>query len=202
MKEGVRYVCLDTETTGTLVRKGHRILEIGCVEVIDGVITGNEYHTFLNPECEIDKEAIAVHGITQETVKNEPKFEKIAGDFQSFIENSVLVIHNASFDISFLNNELDLANLHKIENEVIDTLILARKKYVGERASLDALCTKFAVDRASRTLHGALLDAKLLAEVFLQLDKETEIHGKVLKYIMDNNSTRNNYSHLQFVSLA
>ncbi len=202
MKEGVRYICLDTETTGTLVRKGHRVLEIGCVEVIDGVITGSEYHTFLNPECEIDAEAIAVHGITQEKVKNEPKFKDIARDFQNFINNSVLVIHNASFDISFLNNEFDLAGLHKIDNEVIDTLILARRKYIGERASLDALCTKFGVDKTSRTLHGALLDAKLLAEVFLQIDKETEIHSKVLKYIVDNNPVRNDYSSFQFVVLS
>lgn len=202
MRPTTRYICLDTETTGTLVRKGHRILEIGCVEVINGEITGSEYHTFLNPQCEIDAEAIAVHGITKEKVANAPQFGEIGQKFKDFIKNATLVIHNASFDITFLNNELTLSGMPVLDNEVIDTLIVARKKYVGERASLDALCTRFGIDTASRTLHGALLDARLLAEMFICLDRETEVHSKTVKYIVENTPTRNSYTHLQFSTVS
>ena len=202
MKANTRYICLDTETTGTLVKQGHRILEIGCIEIIDNRITERVYHTFLNPEREVDKEAEAVHGITFEKVKNEPKFVNVAEDFLSFIKDSILVIHNAPFDLIFLNTELERAGLPKIENEVIDTLILVRKKYIGERASLDALCKKFEIDATSRTLHGALMDAKLLAEVFIKLDREMEVHLKHINYIVENEFTRADYSAINFVTLS
>ncbi len=201
MKTDVRYICLDTETTGTLVRQGHRVIEIGCVEIINGSVTGKEYRTLLNPERAIDKEAEAVHGITLASVKSAPKFSAVAEEFLSFINNAVLVIHNAPFDTSFINNELQIAGLSNIENEVIDTLVLARKNYIGERASLDALCNKFAIDKTSRTLHGALLDAQLLSHVFLHIDKEMDIHLRKLKYISENTAIREDYSSMNFITL-
>jgi DNA polymerase-3 subunit epsilon len=202
MRPNKRYICLDTETTGTLVKQGHKILEIGCIEIVNNRITEKVYHTFLNPEREVDKEAQAIHGITLEKVKNEPKFSNTAENFLSFIKDSILVIHNAPFDLTFLNTELELAGFPKIENEVIDTLILARKKYIGERASLDALCKKFEIDATSRTLHGALMDAKLLAEVFLKLDQAMEVHLKHINYIVENEFTRADYSAINFVTLS
>jgi len=202
MKPNKRYICLDTETTGTLAKQGHKILEIGCIEIVNNRITEKVYHTFLNPEREVDKEAQAIHGITPEKVKNEPKFSNTAENFLSFIKDSILVIHNAPFDLTFLNTELELAGFPKIENEIIDTLILARKKYIGERASLDALCKKFEIDATSRTLHGALMDAKLLAEVFLKLDQAMEVHLKHINYIVENEFTRADYSAINFVTLS
>lgn len=201
MKNNQRYICLDTETTGTSINKGHRIIEIGCVEIINGEKTGKEYHTFLHPDREIDKEAEAVHGITLEKLKDAPKFSGISQDFLNFIQDSTLIIHNAPFDVTFINNELKIVNLPKITNEIIDTLILARKKYIGERASLDALCKKFEIDTTSRTLHGALLDAQLLAEVFLKIDKEMEVHLQNIKYITENNPIRENYNSINFIKL-
>jgi DNA polymerase-3 subunit epsilon len=181
---------------------GHRIVEIGCVEVIDGKVTGSEYRTLLNPEREVDKDAEAVHGYNLKKLKNEPKFPEIANDFLNFIEDGILVIHNAGFDITFLNNELALSQMARMDNEIIDTLILARKNYTGERASLNALCDKFNVDKTSRTLHGALLDAQLLSHVFCVMATEMEIHLPKPKYIKKNKPKRADYSTLEFVCLA
>lgn len=202
MQNGKRYICLDTETTGTSVIKGHRIVEIGCVEVIDGVITGNEYRTLLNPEREVDKDAETVHGYNLKKLKNQPKFHEIANDFLNFIEGGTLVIHNAGFDVTFLNNELALANMVRMDNDVIDTLILARKNYTGERASLNALCQKFDIDLSGRTLHGALLDAQLLSHVFCIMATQMQIHLPRPKYIKKNKPKREDYSTLEFITLA
>lgn len=202
MKTNERYICLDTETTGISVKNKHKIIEIGCVEVVNGSETGRTYHTYLNPDREIDKEAEGVHGISLDSLQDKPRFNEISADFLKFIANSTLVIHNATFDINFLNYELELCHLTKIENPVIDTLILARKKYVGERASLDALCKKFEVDLSSRNMHGALLDAGLLAKVFIRMDQEFDINIKKIDYIINDNATRKNYSNLKFIDLA
>jgi len=202
MKNNERYICLDTETTGISVKNKHKIIEIGCVEVVNGKETGQTYHAYLNPDREIDKEAQSVHGISLDSLQDKPRFNEIADEFTNFISNSTLVIHNATFDINFLNYELELCGLEKIENPVIDTLILARKKYVGERASLDALCKKFEVDLSSRNMHGALLDAGLLAKVFIRMDQEFDINIKKIKYIVEDEFIREPYDSMNFTVLA
>ncbi len=202
MKQDERYICLDTETTGISIKNKHKIIEIGCVEVVNGKETGRTYHAYLNPDREIDKEAQAVHGISLDSLQDKPRFQEIADDFTQFIANSTLVIHNATFDLNFLNYELELCGLEKIENPVVDTLILARKKYVGERASLDALCKKFEVDLSSRNMHGALLDAGLLAKVFMRMDQEFDINIKKIKYITEDEFIRTPYQDLKFTVLA
>lgn len=202
MKQNERYICLDTETTGISVKNKHKIIEIGCVEIINAKETGRTYHAYLNPDREIDKEAQAVHGISLDSLQDKPRFKEIASDFTKFIANSTLVIHNATFDINFLNYELELCGLEKIENPVVDTLILARKKYVGERASLDALCKKFEVDLSSRNMHGALLDAGLLAKVFIRMDQEFDINIKKIQYIMEDEFVRQSYDAMNFTVLA
>ena len=202
MKQDERYICLDTETTGISVKNKHKIIEIGCVEVVNGKETGRTYHAYLNPDREIDKEAQAVHGISLDSLQDKPRFQEISDDFTKFIANSTLVIHNATFDLNFLNYELELCGLEKIENPIVDTLILARKKYVGERASLDALCKKFEVDLSSRNMHGALLDAGLLAKVFMRMDQEFDINIRKIKYITEDEFIREPYQDLKFTVLA
>lgn len=165
----MRRIFFDTETTGTSVRDGHRIIEIGCVETIDFKKTGKVFHTLLNPEREIDEGATRVHGKTYEMLKNEPKFSEIVDDFNVFIEGAELVAHNAGFDITFANYELSLASKPALRNEVTDSLVTARRFFPGQPASLDALCKRFNVDNSSRTFHGALLDADLLCDVFCKM---------------------------------
>lgn len=201
MRNSIRYLCLDTETTGSNTREKHRVIDIGCVEIIDRIQTGNVYQAFIHPEREIDPGAQAVHGISIESLHNKPKFTQIASDFLTFIKDAVLVIHNAPFDIGFLNYEMSLCNLPAIENEVIDSLTLARKKYPGEKASLDALCKKFGIDTSARIVHGALMDSHLLAQVFIKLSSEMEIHTHHIKYIMDSSFIRNNYTDLDMIKI-
>ena len=166
-----RIVVLDTETTGLSTREGHRIIEIGCVELINRRLTGKRFHTYLNPERKIDDGAIAVHGISNEFLDDKPLFKQISAEFIAFIQNAELVIHNAPFDVGFINNELSLLEDHAITIAdfclVFDTLVYARKKHPGQRNSLDALCKRYGIDNSHRELHGALLDAEILAEVFL-----------------------------------
>jgi len=172
---GMREIVLDTETTGVNPESGDRIVEIGCVELVNHMPTGKTYQVYLNPECQMSEEVIKIHGITNEQVADAPKFAEIADEFLKFIGEDKLVIHNAPFDIKFLNMELQRANRPFIPFErAIDTLPMARKKYPGAQASLDALCKRFSVDASRRTKHGALLDSELLAEVYLAmiLDKE------------------------------
>jgi len=167
----MRQLVLDTETTGLSPQEGHRIIEIGCVEIVERKITGNEYHRLINPQRKIPQGAVNVHGITNKMLRGKPVFTDIASEFLEYIRGAELIIHNASFDLGFLNNELQLldGDWPEIADccEVLDTLALARSLHPGQRASLDAICKLYHVDISQRTLHGALLDAKLLADVYL-----------------------------------
>ncbi|MDD5273607.1 MAG: DNA polymerase III subunit epsilon [Methylovulum sp.] len=167
-----RLVVLDTETTGLNPQEGHRIIEIGCVELVNRRLTGKHFHHYLNPDRKIDEGAIAVHGITNEQVQDKQRFHDIVDEFIAFIDGAELIIHNAPFDVGFLNHELALlkkAGQPKLENycKVFDTLAFARKKHPGQRNSLDALCKRYSIDNSHRELHGALLDSEILADVFL-----------------------------------
>lgn len=169
-----RYVVLDTETTGMPVTDGHRIIEIGCVEVIGRRLTGNHYHVYIQPDREVDEGAIAVHGITDDFLKDKPRFKDIADEFYEFIKGAELVIHNAPFDVGFIENEYALLGQSERTNitdycTVLDTLVMARERHPGQRNTLDALCTRYHVDNSKRELHGALLDAEILADVYLHM---------------------------------
>lgn len=165
-----REIVLDTETTGISAAEGHRIVEIGALELLNRLPTGKTFHAYINPERMMPKEAEAVHGLSDAFLKDKPVFAKIAGDFLAFIGNDMLVIHNAAFDVSFLNAELSYLNKPVIElSRVTDSLGLARRKHPMASNSLDALCRRYGIDNSRRTKHGALLDAELLAEVYLEL---------------------------------
>lgn len=165
----MREIVLDTETTGIDALNGDRIVEIGCVELFNHVATGKHYHTYLNPERDMPAEAEAVHGLSAAFLSDKPLFPAVVGDFLDFIGDAQLVIHNATFDIGFLNAELARIGMGKLTNPVVDTVKIARKRFPGAPASLDALCRRFEIDNSNRTLHGALLDSQLLAEVYLEL---------------------------------
>lgn len=166
----IREIILDTETTGLNPKDGHKIVEIGCIEMIDKVITGKHYHTYINPERDVPEAAYAVHNLHYDFLKKHPKFSDIAADFIKFIDKSTLVIHNAAFDIGFLNHELNLVKYNLLDiTQVIDTLKIARNKFKGAKVNLDALCRRFKIDNRDREYHGALLDAKLLAKVYIEL---------------------------------
>ena len=169
----MRQIVLDTETTGLEPRLGHRIIEIGCVEVIDRKVTGKRYHQYINPEREIDEGAEEVHGISTAFLADKPLFADIVDDFLNFIRGAELVIHNAPFDVGFIDHELNQLNqqnnhVEKIST-VLDTLVLARKMHPGQKNNLDALCKRYDIDNSQRDLHGALLDAEILAETYLAM---------------------------------
>lgn len=171
----MRQIILDTETTGLDPRSGHRIIEIGCVEMINRKLTGNNYHQYIHPDREVEAEAIEVHGITNEFLEDKPKFEAIAHAFFDYIKGAELVIHNAAFDVGFIDHEFALldeaAKFGCVADHcsVVDTLMLARKKHRGQKNNLDALCKRYEIDNGHRTLHGALLDAEILADVYLAM---------------------------------
>jgi len=169
----MRQVVLDTETTGLSTSKGHRIIEIGCLELADRRLTGREFHRFLNPDRDIDQGAEAVHGISRADLETEPRFPEIADEFLAFIKDAELIIHNATFDVGFLEHELKLMKHKKPKIEhhasVLDTLPLAREMHPGQRNSLDALCKRYEVDATKRDVHGALIDSELLANVYLAM---------------------------------
>ena len=169
----MRQIVLDTETTGLSAAQGHRIIEIGCVELINRRLTGREWHRFINPERDIDEGAERVHGISRESLEDKPYFNEIVDEFLDFIRDAELVIHNADFDVGFLDHELALMQhaAPAIEHHaaVLDTLTLARKMHPGQRNSLDALCKRYEVDASKRNVHGALIDAELLANVYLAM---------------------------------
>jgi len=169
-----RQIILDTETTGLDFKTGHRIIEIGCVEMVNRKFTGNEYHTYINPDRDSDEGALRVHGLTAKFLSDKPRFAEIYEDFINFIKDSELLIHNAEFDIGFLDNEIKLVSkdLNTVEKEVFkitDTLQIAREKHPGQRNSLDALVNRYAINGYDRELHGALLDSKILGDVYLSM---------------------------------
>ena len=166
----MRQLILDTETTGISPESGHRVIEIGVVEIIDRRVTGNDYQTYLNPERKIDPASIPIHGITDDFVSDKPKFSEVISEFIDYIEGSEVIMHNAPFDSSFINKELELLGYKdRLEDlcQITDSLTIAREKHPGQRNSLDALINRYEVDGSSRDLHGALIDAKLLARVYL-----------------------------------
>lgn len=173
----MRQIILDTETTGLEFKLGDRVIEIGCVELVGRKLTQRRFHSYLNPERAIDLGAQAVHGLTSEFLQDKPKFAEIVSDFEDYVRGAELVIHNASFDVGFINNELALLGrepLAQICTGVIDTLRLARELHPGRKNSLNALCERYDIDNSGRTLHGALLDAELLAEVYLAMTRGQE----------------------------
>ena len=167
----MRYIVLDTETTGLDPDDGHKIIEIGCIEILNRSITNNTFHKYINPNREIDIEASKIHGLTNSFLRDKPLFEEVYSEFREYISNSPLIIHNAPFDIGFLKKEHSIITVSDdfINNEIIDSLKLARKISPGKKNTLDALCERYSVDNSDRTLHGALLDAKLLAFVYLKM---------------------------------
>jgi DNA polymerase-3 subunit epsilon len=173
----MRQVFLDTETTGLSPAQGHRIIEIAAVEVINRRVTKNHFHVYLNPDREIDAAAQEVHGITLDSLQNKPRFKDVVDEFLDFVADAELVIHNAPFDVSFLNSELgriDRQNLEKTASNIVDTLKMAKDMRPGQRNNLDALCRHFGIDNSKRTLHGALLDAELLADVYMAMTRGQE----------------------------
>ncbi|MEM9732437.1 MAG: DNA polymerase III subunit epsilon [Pseudomonadota bacterium] len=185
----MREIIFDTETTGIKPEEGHRIIEIGAVEMVNRHLTGRTYHQYLNPERDIDQGAFEVHGISLEQVQNEPVFADILDDFWAFFGEGTLVAHNARFDVGFFNAELERVGRPPIDQDrVVDTLSIARFKFPGAKNSLDALCGRFGISNAHRTLHGALLDSELLAEVYIELTggKQTDF----LSSAEENNSRR------------
>jgi len=194
----MKEIILDTETTGLSAREGHRIVEIGCIELDDLTPTQNRFHCYLNPERKVSEKALEVHGYTDEFLSTQKKFSEIVDEFLSFIENKRLVIHNAEFDLSHLNNELALLGKKKLNSEnTIDTLVLARDKFPGSSISLDALCKRFRVDNSKRTQHTALIDCDLLAKVYINLldQKEPTLNFKneVNEKIKINSNNTNQY---------
>ena len=167
-------VVLDTETTGLSVREGHRIVEIGCIELNNLFPTSKKFHCYLNPERKVSQRALEVHGYTDEFLSSKKKFNEVVDDFLRFIENKILVIHNAEFDLLHLNNELKLLGKNSIKNVVIDTLSIARDKFPGASISLDALCKRYRIDNSKRTQHTALIDCELLSKVYINLTDQKE----------------------------
>lgn len=203
----MREICLDTETTGLEPRDGHKIVEIGCVEMINGVRTGKTYHIYINPQRDMPEAAFRIHGISNDFLQDKPLFKDIAQDFIDFIKDSKLIIHNAAFDMKFINFELRQCDMEIIERGVvIDSLQMARNKFPGSPNSLDALCKRFNIDSSKRTKHGALLDSELLADVYLELcggsqysmfkDEDDNIENSATRDIKGQNQSQNNSQNL------
>ena len=188
-------VVLDTETTGISIKEGHRIVEIGCIELEDLIPTNNKFHCYLNPERKVSEKALEVHGYTDEFLATQKKFSDIGEQFLEFIQDKRLIIHNAEFDLGHLNNELAILGKKKLDNEIVDTLILARDKFPGSPVSLDALCKRYRVDNSRRTQHTALIDCDLLAKVYINLIDQKEptlnFQNEEIKNSQKNNTTIN-----------
>ena len=170
----MKEVILDTETTGLSVKEGHRLVEIGCVELENLIPTKNKFHCYLNPERKVSQKALEVHGYTDEYLSDKKKFKEIADDFLNFIDGKRLIIHNAQFDLSHINNELEIIGKKKLKNEIIDTLVLARNKFPGSSTSLDALCRRYRIDNSKRQQHSAIIDCDLLVKVYINLIDQKE----------------------------
>ena len=180
-------VILDTETTGLSVKEGHRIVEIGCIELRNFIPTNNNFHCYLNPGRKVSEKALETHGYTDEFLSDKKKFKEIADDFLLYIEGKKLIIHNAEFDLSHLNNELKIAGKNLIKNEIIDTVVLARDKFPGSSNSLDALCKRYRIDNSRREKHTALIDCDLLSKVYINLIDQKEPKLNFNNEISDNN---------------
>ena len=170
----MKEIVLDTETTGLSVKDGHRIVEIGCIEIENLIPTKNKFHCYLNPQRKVSEKALEIHGYDDEFLSKQKKFNEIGDEFLEFIKDKRLVIHNAEFDLAHLNNELKLFGKDKLNNEIVDTLLLARDKFPGSPASLDALCKRYRIDNSQRTQHTALIDCDLLAKVYVNLIDQKE----------------------------
>jgi len=170
----MKEVVLDTETTGISTRDGHRIVEIGCIELDNFIQTKNKFHCYLNPERKVSEKAFEVHGYSDSFLSDKKKFKDVVEKFLNFIKDKKLIIHNAEFDLSHLNNELTILGKNKLKNEIIDTLVLARNKFPGSQISLDALCKRYRIDNSKRALHSALVDCELLAKVYINLIDQKE----------------------------
>ena len=186
-------IVLDTETTGISVKEGHRIVEIGCIELKDLIPTTKKFHCYLNPERKVSQKALEVHGYTDNFLSSQKKFNEIVDDFLDFIKDKKLIIHNAEFDLSHLNNELKILGKKKLENEITDTLTLARSKFPGSSLSLDSLCKRYRIDNSKRTLHTALVDCELLAKVYINLidQKEPTLNFQNQDFINEKKSNIN-----------
>ena len=194
----MKEVVLDTETTGISVSEGHRIVEIGCIELENLVPTKNKFHCYLNPERKVSEKALKVHGYTDEFLATKEKFKDVANDFLKFVKDKKLIIHNAEFDLSHLNHELKLLGLKKLENEVVDTLVLARNKFPGSSNNLDSLCKRYRIDNSKRIQHTALIDCDLLSKVYINLidQKEPTLNFKMDSIKLDK-KTNETYSYFK-----
>ncbi len=196
-------IFLDTETTGLSFKEGHRIVEIACIETKDLIPTGSVFHKLINPKRDVPKEAFKIHGFSEEFLSTKETFDKIADEFLKFIEEKKIIIHNASFDLSFLNGELDLLKKRQIKNDfVIDSLEVARNKYPGTSNSLDALCKKFNIDLSKRTKHNALLDCELLREVYINLLDVKEPKFNLSSSGVEQNLTKNKKYYKKILNIS
>ena len=191
----MKEIVLDTETTGISAKEGHRIVEIGCIELENLIPTKKKFHSYLNPERKVSEKALEVHGYTDDFLSNQKKFKEVVDDFLNFINGKKLIIHNANFDLEFLNKELKLLGKEKINNEIVDTLVLARDKFPGASISLDALCKRFRIDNSRRKFHTALIDCALLSKVYINLtdQKEPRLNFHTEEIINTNNSNKVDY---------
>ena len=191
----MKEIVLDTETTGISVKEGHRIVEIGCIELDNLIPTERRFHCYLNPERKVSEKALEIHGYTDEFLSKQKKFDEIGEEFLNFIKDKRLIIHNAEFDLAHLNNELSLFGKKKIKNEVIDTLVLAREKFPGSPVSLDALCKKYRIDNSKRIQHTALIDCDLLTKVYINLidQKEPTLNFQNQEQEINQNNNVNYY---------
>ena len=196
----MKEVILDTETTGLSVKEGHRIVEIGCIELENFIPTNNNFHCYLNPGRKVSEKALETHGYTDEFLSDKKKFKEIADDFLLYIKGKKLIIHNAEFDLSHLNNELKIAGKDLIDNEILDTVVLARDKFPGSSNSLDALCKRYRIDNSKREKHTALIDCDLLAKVYINLTDQKEPKLNFSNEISDNNQVlKKNFSYFKKV---
>ena len=188
----MKEIILDTETTGLSVKDGHRLVEIGCIELENLIPTKNKFHCYLNPERKVSEKALEVHGYTDEFLSSKKKFKEIVQEFLDFIDGKRLIIHNAEFDLSHLNNELEIIGQKALKNEIIDTLQLARDKYPGSPISLDALCKRYRIDNSKRVQHTALIDCDLLSKVYINLIDQKEPTLNFNNEIIDNKYQKDN----------
>ena len=191
----MKEIVLDTETTGISVKEGHRIVEIGCIELDNLIPTKNKFHCYLNPERKVSEKAFEVHGYTDEFLSKQNKFTNIKDKFLSFIKDKRLIIHNADFDITHINNELLLCGENKIDNEIVDTLKLARDKFPGSQVSLDALCKRYRIDNSKRVQHTALIDCDLLSKIYINLIDQKE---PTLNFIQDQKNTKSTVTYVEY----